>query len=83
MNNLLKTSLGCLFIALALNVAFTLAQDTMQTEIPYRLPPWLQMNVHNASSRENLRPESTIIITTAKPQVKQIREKCWQISFTP
>jgi hypothetical protein len=83
MNNLLKTSVGCLFIALGLNAAFTLAQDTMQTEIPYHLPPWLQMNVHKAASRDNLRPESTVIITTARPEVKKIREKCWQISFTP
>ena len=73
MRQLLRTSLGCLFIALALNAAFTFAQDA----------PWLQVNCHNPASNANLLPKWTVIISTKKPEIKQLRNNRWEISFYP
>ena len=70
---ILRTSLGCLFIALALNAAFTFAQDA----------PWLQVNTHNPTNDATHLPKWTVIISSKKPSVKQIRENCWEISFYP
>jgi hypothetical protein len=75
MKNLLKISVGCLFIALALNVAFTLAQDAET--------PWLQLNCHNPANNVKLNPKWTVIVTSKKPSVKQIAVDRWEISFTP
>jgi hypothetical protein len=73
MKELLRTSVWCLFIALALNVAFTQAQES----------PWLQLNTHNPARNVKLKPEWTVIISSVKPYVKQIRDNCWEISFSP
>lgn len=79
MRNLLRTSLGCLFIALALNTAFTFAQALVPQ--PAQDAPWLQLNCHNKTMEQ--KPEWTVIITSKKPSIKQIRTNCWEISFTP
>ena len=68
---LLRTSLGCLFIALALNAAFTFAQDA----------PWLQVNTHNPASDQTMKPEWTVIISAKKPSIRQLRDNRWEISF--
>ena len=71
--NALKTSLGCLFIALALHTAFIYAQDL----------PWLQVNSHNPSNNMTLKPRWTVIISSVRPNVKQLRDNRWEIEFIP
>jgi hypothetical protein len=45
-------------------------------------PSWLQMNVHNpAGTHERLKPEWTVIVTSVKPQIRQLDISCWEISF--
>lgn len=78
MKNLLKISVGCLFIALGLNAAFT---QFIEPEIPFQEPPWLQLNCHNPANNVRLNPEWTVIVTSEKPTVKQIDVKRWEISF--
>jgi hypothetical protein len=88
--NALKTSVGCLFIALALNAAFTYGQSLWLA--PYPAIPmvkqpvqsdtvWLQLNSHSNSRDMKLTPEHTVIVTSKQPTIKQIRKNCWQISF--
>ena len=80
--NALKISIGCLFIALALNAAFTFAQTLVpQPEVQFQEPPWLQMNVHNPARNQRLKPEWTVIVTSIKPSIKQIDVNHWEISF--
>ncbi len=68
--------MGCLFIALALNAMFSYAEPLAQSE-----PPWLQLNTHNPSNNATLKPQWTVIITSKKPMIKQIRENRWEIEF--
>jgi len=70
----------CLFIALALNTAFTYSQ-TLQPEIPFIEPPWLQINCNNPAKNQTLKPEWTVIVTSVKPSIKQIDINHWEISF--
>jgi hypothetical protein len=72
--NTLKTSLGCLFIALMFRAGFMLAQGEL---------PWLQVNSHNPSSNMTLKPKWTVIISSVQPRVKQIRDNRWEIEFIP
>jgi hypothetical protein len=72
--NTLKTSLGCLFIALMLRSGFMLAQGEL---------PWLQLNCHNPSNNMTLKPKWTVIISSVRPNVKQIRDNRWEIEFIP
>jgi hypothetical protein len=83
--NTLKTSLGCLFIALALNAAFTFGQGLAPGVLdnPGDDRPWLQLNCHNPSNNTTLTPKHTVIISSVRPQVKQIKENRWEISFLP
>lgn len=77
--NALKISLGCLFIALALNNAFTFAQSMLLVPYPARPSdmPWMRIN----SKDETHRPEATTIQTTAIPTVTRISPKVWAITF--
>jgi hypothetical protein len=70
--NALKTSLGCLFIALALNTAFTFAIPQQQQD-----RPWMQIS----SGGDSHKPESTIIKTTAIPSVTKVTPTLWIITF--
>jgi hypothetical protein len=72
--NALKTSLGCLFIALMLRSGFMLAQGDL---------PWLQLNCHNPTSKPALTPKWTVIISSVQPKVRQIRNNRWEIEFIP
>lgn len=88
MKPLLRTSLVCLFIALALNAAFTSAQSlwlTPNPPIPLNQPantPWLQLNSHNPTRDRTLKPQWTVIITSVKPSIRQIAPKRWEIEFS-
>lgn len=73
MKEALRTSWWCLIAACVLNTAFTFAQDE----------PWLQLNSHNPANNAQLKPKYTVIISSVKPTVKQIRENRWEISFIP
>jgi hypothetical protein len=75
--------LWCLFIALALNAAFTFAQSLVpvQPEVPFIEPPWLQINCHNPAKNQKLKPQWTVIVTSVKPSIKQIGINRWEISF--
>lgn len=45
-------------------------------------PSWLQLNVHNpAGGQVRLKPEWTVIVTSVKPQIRQLDISCWEISF--
>ncbi len=68
-----QTSLGCLFIALALNVAFTQVVVTDDR-------PWLKLYI-GAESGEELQPDRIIIMTTAEPVVSHVGNKMWKIAF--
>lgn len=84
MKQLLRTSLGCLFIALALNALFSYGQTLAPLAPPLENlpdPPWLQVNTHNPSNNQSHRAEWTVLISSRKPIVKQIRTDCWEISF--
>jgi hypothetical protein len=74
----LQTSLGCLFIALALNVALTHAQ-LLTPESAFDLP-WLQIRT-TAGQDRTMRPESTTIYTSVPPLVRQVSGNRWQITF--
>ena len=77
--NILKTSLGCLFIALAMNTAFTFAQSMFLVPYPSRPSdmPWMRID----SKDETHRPESLTIQTTAIPTVTRISPTVWAITF--
>jgi hypothetical protein len=88
MKNLLKTSLGCLFITLLLNAAFTFAQGLIDPHpmlpIPPDIqwePPWLQINCHNPAKNQKLKPEWTVIVSAMKPAIRQIDIHRWEITF--
>jgi hypothetical protein len=77
--NALKASLGCLFIALALNTAFTFAQNVWLVPYP-PIPqdrPWMRIS----TSDDSHKPESTTIQTTAIPTVTRISPSVWAITF--
>jgi hypothetical protein len=77
--NALKISLGCLFIALALNTAFTFAQGIWL--VPYPPIPQDQPWIRISSRDDSHRPEATTIQTTAIPTVTRISPKVWAITF--
>lgn len=67
-----QTSLGCLFIALALNVAFT--------QVVTDDHAWLKLYI-GAETGEELQPDRIIIMTTAEPVVSHVGNKMWKIAF--
>jgi hypothetical protein len=79
--NALKTSLGCLFIALALNTAFTFAGNMWLVPYPpihqAEDRPWMQIS----SGGDSHKPESTVIKTTAIPTVSKVTPTLWIITF--
>ena len=77
--NALKISLGCLFIALAMNTAFTFAQSMFLVPYPSRPSdmPWMRID----SKDETHRPETTFIQTTAIPTVTRVSPNVWMITF--
>ena len=81
--SILKTSLGCLFIALLLNAAFTFAQGLAPGALgSTENIKWLQLNYHNPKGLNAFMPQYTVIITSARPTVKQLQTNRWEISFS-
>jgi hypothetical protein len=72
-----------LFIALALNAAFTFAQATTPAGLAPGDNPWLQLNCHNSANTPQLKPQHTVIISSVKPVIKQLTQNRWEISFIP
>lgn len=81
MNNILKTSLGCLFIALALNTAFTYAQQSMWL-LPYPPIPLTQPRVSLAQPQIPIQPDMPWlqINSHSKPNERQKPE--WTVIIT-
>lgn len=86
MREMLRASVWCLFIALALNVAFT------QALAPGVLGPgkaagttraWLKIEYLNDAGNcpDCYRPDRTVIYSKKEPVVKKISEKVWTITF--
>lgn len=78
MMNALKISLGCLFIALALNVVFSqILAPTTAFDIP-----WLQINTTTHRPGDKWQnPEFTVIYSSAIPIVTRLSPTRWQITF--
>lgn len=72
----------CLFIALALNAAFTFAQALAPGGLAPGDNTWLQLNCHNSGNTPQLKPQHTVIISSVKPSIKQLSTNRWEISFT-
>ena len=69
----LKFSLGVLIGVLIMNGLFATAQDAV----------WLQLNCHNSAADTKLNPKHTVVISSVRPVVKQLRPDRWEISFIP
>lgn len=76
LKDFMRASAGCLFIALALNAAFT---QVLAPADQFKDLPWLRLIFHENKHR----PQDVTIITKAQPQVTKLRENQWQISFWP
>lgn len=81
MKEILRTSLWCLFMALALNVAFSHAQALVPQTATAADLPWLKVFVRNPTGSS--KPEDVTIISANKPEVRKLRDNRWQISFWP
>jgi hypothetical protein len=68
-----------LFFAILTCAAAGFAQGLAPSQVDLH---WLQLNFHNKPGDARLRPELTVIITSARPTINQIREGCWEISFS-
>ena len=80
MKTALQTSLGCLFIALLLNAAFTFAQGlTLTAPATINPAPWLKIYTHNNPGE----PVQVIILSNREPTIFQMGDKEWRIKFYP
>ena len=70
-----------LFIALALNAVFTLAQGLAPRGLAAGDNTSLQLNCHNPAKSQELKPEWTVIVSAVKLTVKQMNTSRWEISF--
>jgi hypothetical protein len=73
MKQALKFSVGCLIGVMAMHTLFCLGQDAV----------WLQLNCHSTTQTKGLQPKHTVVISSVRPVVKQLRSNRWEISFIP
>lgn len=83
---LFRASLWCLFIALAMNTAFTYSQGLgwqgMRRASPPDMP-WMIISFTDPGDHKTIRPELTVITTSNQPVVKSTGKNQWEIHFTP
>jgi hypothetical protein len=73
--------LWCLFIALALTVAFTFAQSATSSSAFGDELPWLKIYTTKNPGDKSTEPSNTVIYSTAAPEVTRVAPQLWKIVF--
>lgn len=73
----MKVTITCLIVALFWNIAAT--QQVTKYYSVRKDPPWLQISYIG----DDTVPERTVINSTRRPLIRQVKPGYWQITFPP